>query len=285
MGVAGLISSMTGFGRQRFEVQGTLLIAEVKSLNHRNLDIHCRLPEAFSALEIPLRNLVKKYISRGRVDIRIFIEQGHMGTIQLNEPVYKSYLEILTAISPAGTTFDPVALLTLPNIISSVTSEPEEDSFWPPIEKALAQLRADRQREGALLWQDILEKINSINVLVTELESLASLQQQEVGARFRQRLEALGDVDDSRILAEIALLADKSDINEELVRLKAHLAAFEKCGSLQEPVGRRLEFIGQEMLREINTVGAKSAIYPVSEIALEIKAQLEKIREQLQNIE
>jgi len=280
-----LISSMTGFGRQRFEVQGTLLIAEVKSLNHRNLDIHCRLPEAFSALEIPLRNLVKKYISRGRVDIRIFIEQGHMGTIQLNEPVYKSYLEILTAISPAGTTFDPVALLTLPNIISSVTSEPEEDSFWPPIEKALAQLRADRQREGALLWQDILEKINSINVLVTELESLASLQQQEVGARFRQRLEALGDVDDSRILAEIALLADKSDINEELVRLKAHLAAFEKCGSLQEPVGRRLEFIGQEMLREINTVGAKSAIYPVSEIALEIKAQLEKIREQLQNIE
>lgn len=280
-----MISSMTGFGRQRFEVQGTLLIAEVKSLNHRNLDIHCRLPEVFSALEIPLRNLVKKYISRGRVDIRIFIEQGHMGTIQLNEPVYKSYLEILTAISPAGTTFDPVALLTLPNIISSVTSEPEEDSFWPPIEKALAQLRADRQREGALLWQDILEKINSINVLVTELESLASLQQQEVGARFRQRLEALGDVDDSRILAEIALLADKSDINEELVRLKAHLAAFEKCGSLQEPVGRRLEFIGQEMLREINTVGAKSAIYPVSEIALEIKAQLEKIREQLQNIE
>lgn len=280
-----MISSMTGFGRQRFEVQGTLLIAEVKSLNHRNLDIHCRLPEAFSALEIPLRNLVKKYISRGRVDIRIFIEQGHMGTIQLNEPVYKSYLEILTAISPAGTTFDPVALLTLPNIISSVTSEPEEDSFWPPIEKALAQLRADRQREGALLWQDILEKINSINVLVTELESLASLQQQEVGARFRQRLEALGDVDDSRILAEIALLADKSDINEELVRLKAHLAAFEKCGSLQEPVGRRLEFIGQEMLREINTVGAKSAIYPVSEIALEIKAELEKIREQLQNIE
>jgi uncharacterized protein (TIGR00255 family) len=280
-----LISSMTGFGRQRFEVQGTLLIAEVKSLNHKNLDIHCRLPEAFSALEIPLRNLVKKYISRGRVDIKIFIEQGHMGTIQLNEPVYKAYLEILSAISPADTTFDTVALLALPNIISSVTSEPEEESFWPPIEKALAQLQEDRLREGALLWQDILEKVNSINTLVTELESLASVQQQEVGARFRQRLEALGDVDDTRILAEIALLVDKSDINEELVRLKAHLAAFEKCGMLQEPVGRRLEFIGQEMLREINTIGAKSAIYPVSEIALEIKAELEKIREQLQNIE
>ena len=274
---------MTGFGRQRFEVQGTLLIAS-EVLNHENLDIHCRLPEAFSALEIPLRNLVKKYISRGRVDIKIFIEQGHMGTIQLNEPVYKAYLEILSAISPADTTFDTVALLALPNIISSVTSEPEEESFWPPIEKALAQLQEDRLREGALLWQDILEKVNSINTLVTELESLASVQQQEVGARFRQRLEALGDVDDSRILAEIALLADKSDINEELVRLKAHLAAFE-VRMLQEPVGRRLEFIGQEMLREINTIGAKSAIFPVSEIALEIKAQLEKIREQLQNIE
>lgn len=280
-----MICSMTGFGRQRFEVQGTLLIAEVKSLNHKNLDIHCRLPEAFSALEIPLRNMVKKYISRGRVDIRIFIEQGHMGKIQLNEAVYKSYLDILSAISPAGTSFDPVALLNLPNILSSITSEPEEESFWPPIENALSQLREDRLREGGLLWQDILEKVHCIKALAAKLESLAAAQQQEVGARFRQRMEALGDVDDGRILAEIALLVDKSDINEELVRLKAHLAAFESCGSLQEPVGRRLEFIGQEMLREINTIGAKSAIYPVSEIALEVKTQLEKIREQLQNIE
>lgn len=276
---------MTGFGRQRFEVKGTLLTAEVKTLNHKNLDIHCRLPEAFSALEIPLRGLVKKYVSRGRVDIRIFIEQGHMGTIQLNEPVYKAYLDILSEIAPAGVSIDPVALLTLPNILTSVSADPEEESFWPPLEKALEQLREDRLREGALLWQDMLEKIHRINDLVVELELLASNQQQEVGTRLRQRLEDLGDIDDGRILTEIALLVDKSDINEELVRLKAHLAAFEKCGTKQEPVGRRLEFIGQEMLREINTIGAKSAIYPVSEIALEIKAQLDQVREQLQNIE
>ncbi len=280
-----MICSMTGFGRQRIEVKGGLLTVEIKTLNHKNLDVHCRLPESFSALEIPLRNLVKRYVSRGRVDIRIFIEQGHMGTIELNKPVYDSYLKILSAISPSGSSIDPVALLTLPNILSSISSDPEEDAFWPPMEKALEQLREDRLREGTVLWQDILEKIHSINGLIIELESLALAQKEEVGTRLRNRLEILGDIDDNRILTEIALLLDKSDINEELVRMKAHLAAFEKCESIEEPVGRRLEFIGQEMLREINTIGAKSAIYSVSEIALEIKTQLEKIREQLQNIE
>ncbi|HCX77864.1 MAG TPA: YicC family protein [Firmicutes bacterium] len=286
MGVAVLIYSMTGFGRQRFEVNGTILTAEIKTLNHKTLDIHCRLPESFSALEIPLRGLVKKYVSRGRADVRISLEQGNMGIIELNQPVYDSYLKILSAISPAGSaSIDPVALLTLPNILISINPDPEEDSFWPPLERALQQLKEDRMREGALLWQDILEKVSSIKDLVTELEALAIRQQQEVGDKFRQRLAQLGDIDDSRILTEIALLVDKSDINEELVRLQAHLAEFTKCGSRQEPVGRRLEFLGQEMLRETNTIGAKSAIYDVSKIAVDIKSQLEKIREQVQNIE
>lgn len=281
-----MICSMTGFGRQRFEVNGTFLTAEIKTLNHKTLDIHCRLPESFSALEIPLRSLVKKYVSRGRVDIKISLEQGNMGIIELNQPVYKSYLKILSDISPAGpAAFDPVALLSLPNILVSINPDPEEESFWPPLEKALQQLREDRVREGALLWQDILEKVSSILDLVAELEAMAIRQQQEVGAKFHQRLALLGDIDDSRILTEIALLVEKSDINEELVRLKAHLAEFAKCGSKQEPVGRRLEFLGQEMLRETNTIGAKSALYEVSKIAVDIKSQLEKIREQVQNIE
>lgn len=281
-----MICSMTGFGRQRFELNGTLLTAEIKTLNHKTLDIHCRLPESFSALEIPLRSLVKKYVSRGRVDVKISLEQGNMGIIELNQPIYKSYLKILSDIAPAGSAaIDPVALLTLPNILISINPDPEEDSFWPPLEKALQQLRDDRMREGALLWQDILEKISSIKDLVTELEALAIQQKQEVGLKFRQRLAQLGDIDDSRILTEIALLIDKSDINEELVRLQAHLAEFANCGSRQEPVGRRLEFLGQEMLRETNTIGAKSAIYEVSRVAVDIKTQLEKIREQVQNIE
>lgn len=282
-----MICSMTGYGRQRFEINGTILTAEIKTLNHKTLDIHCRLPESFSALEIPLRNLVKKYVNRGRVDVKISMERGNLGIIELNEPVYNSYLKIISAISPTGSAaIDPVALLTLPNMLISLSPDPDEESVWPSLEQALRQLKADRMREGALLWQDILEKIHSLQRLVVELESLAQRQKEEIGDKFRQRLAKLDDhIDDTRIMTEIALLVDKSDINEELVRLKAHLHEFSQCGSRAEPIGRRLEFLGQEMLRETNTIAAKSAIYDVSKVAVEIKSELEKIREQVQNIE
>lgn len=282
-----MICSMTGYGRQRFEVNGTVLTAEIKTLNHKTLDIHCRLPESFSALEIPLRNLVKKYVNRGRVDVKISMECGNLGIIELNEPVYNSYLKIISAISPTGSAaIDPVALLTLPNMLISLSPDPDEESVWPSLEQALRQLKSDRMREGALLWQDILEKIHSVQGLVAELESLAQRQQEEIGEKFRQRLARLdAHIDDTRIMTEIALLIDKSDVNEELVRLKAHLHEFDQCGTRTEPIGRRLEFLGQEMLRETNTIAAKSAIYEISKVAVEIKSQLEKIREQVQNIE
>ena len=279
-----MIYSMTGFARQHFEVNGTSLTAEIKTLNHRSLDIHCRLPEPFTALEVPLRRFVKKHISRGRVEIRLSLERGNPGIIELNQPVYQAYRNILSTISPDAS-FDAVALLSLPGILLYSDTDLEEQSFWPPLEKALEHLRQDRQREGVLLWEDILEKIKNIEELVATLEMKALEQQREVGTRFRQRLAELNSLEDSRIMTEVALLVEKSDINEELVRLQAHLSEFAKGDSWHGPVGRRLEFLGQEMLREANTIGAKSAIYEISKIAVDIKSQLEKIREQVQNIE
>jgi len=282
---------MTGFGRKRFSNNGVLFTAEIRTLNHKHLDIHCKLPESLAALEMPLRNLIKKHIIRGRVDLRVSMEyDGDSGTLELNRPVYKAYCQIISDIANdfSANSIDPVALLSLPNLLHSINPDPDTvaDSFWPPIELVLAQLNQDRKREGALLWQDIMEKVTSIEEMVTQLKSLALQQQQEVGDRFRQRLTKMDEnLDDDRILTEIALLIDKSDINEELVRLQAHLKEFVISGSKGESIGRRLEFLGQELLREVNTVAAKSAIYPISKIAVEIKTELEKIREQVLNIE
>lgn len=286
-----MVSSMTGFSRSAFSVDGLVYTAEIRTLNHKTLDIHCKLPERLAALEMPVRALLNKYISRGRVDVRISVEYGSdSGILQLNEPVYQAYCKIIADLAQEHkiNSLDPVALLALPNILLSINPDPDHvaEFFQAPLEEALLQLSQDRRREGVLLWQDIQEKLNKIQGLIAQLKSLALQQVQEVGDRFRQRLAKLDEnIDDNRLLTEIAILVDKSDINEELVRLQAHIGEFSKCGSLHEPVGRRLEFLGQEMLREVNTVGAKSAIYEVSKAVVDIKTELEKIREQVQNIE
>lgn len=286
-----VVASMTGFSRKRFSIEGIVYTAEIRTLNHKTLDIHCRLPEGLGALEMPLRTLIKQHISRGRVDVRIAMEySSESDVIELNEPVYRGYCRLVGVIAQEykSVPIDPVAMLSLPNILSSTNPDPDilADSFWPPLEEALLVLKQDREREGQLLWQDIEERLAQIDALVIDLHGLAAEQQAEIGERFRQRLARLdGNIDESRIMTELAILVDKSEINEELVRLKAHLGECRKTGTDPNPIGRRLEFLGQEMLRETNTIAAKSAIYQVSKLAVDIKTELEKIREQVQNIE
>lgn len=281
-----MVCSMTGFAGKRLALVDGVLAVEIKTLNHRALDIHCRLPDSLFCLEIPLRRLVKTYLNRGRVDVKVVFESGGAHKVELNKPVYDSYIDILSALpAPSSKTYDSVALLGLPGILAVPETVFDEEAFWPLLEEVLTEVVADRRREGAVLWRDLTSKTKSVIELVGELEHLAQEQQRAVGEKFQQRLAQLGGVDDNRIIAEAALLADKSDINEELVRLKAHLQEFQSCCQRSEPIGRRLEFLGQEMLREANTIGAKSAVYTVSKLAVEIKSQLEKVREQLQNIE
>ncbi len=264
---------MTGFSRQRFSLEGAAFTTEIRTLNHKYLDIHCKLPETLTILEVPLRNMLKKYISRGRVDVRITREQeGEGGGLALNEPVYRTYCRIIADIGGrhALGPLDPVALLTLPNILQGeeVASEDIVEPFLSGFAQSLQGLQQDRRREGGVLWQDMVEKLDRIRELVTELEALAPEQQQEVGQRFRQRLARLDESpEDSRIITEVAILIDKSDINEELVRLKAHLQEFIATGAKGE------------------AIAAKSAVYQVSKLAVDIKTELEKVREQVQNIE
>lgn len=286
-----LVASMTGFVCQGFTLDGIAYTTEIRTLNHKYLDIHCKLPDVLAALEMPVRDLLKRYINRGRVDLRVSMEyEGEGGVLTLNESVYKAYCQIFAGIADEHelAPLDPVTLLNLPNILQGANQDLESvvKPFLSQLELSLQELQRDRRREGTLLWQDIMQKLDQIGELELELETLAVEQQEEVGRRFHQRLAHLdeGQVD-SRLMTEIAILIDKSDINEELVRLKAHLHEFIDSGSKGGVIGRRLEFLGQEMLRETNTVAAKSAIYQVSKLAVDIKTELEKVREQIQNIE
>lgn len=288
-----MVVSMTGFTSARFAVNDHNYLAEIRTLNHRFLDIHIRLPEGLSSLEMPVRNLVKQHIARGRVDVRIGVEHlGEVAQVRVNTALCRSYVDAIRQLAEqcgVENNIDPVRLLMLPGALDSCREEmgpAEQKVFLDRLHSALDDLTACRRHEGQALGKDIKANIESVSQLVAELRQLVPRQQQAVGQRFRERLSRLDDtLDDSRVVTEIAILVDKSDINEELVRLEAHIEEFSASAKAAGTVGRRLEFIAQEMLREVNTIAAKSAIYPVSQTAVNIKSELEKIREQIQNIE
>lgn len=288
-----MVVSMTGFTSTRFSVLNQPYLAEIRTLNHRFLDIHIRLPEGLAGLEMPLRKLVKQHLARGRVDIRIGAELGaDASPVRLNTALCRGYIKAIGQLAEEcglDDKIDPVRLLSLPGILDGGRESLEQEdvkSFLEPLSQALADLAACRSQEGQALWKDIRGNLQSIQGITQELEQLVPGQEQAVGERFRERLKRLDDnIDDERLLTEIAILVDKSDINEELVRLQAHIDEFLASASAAGAVGRRLDFITQEMLREVNTIAAKSAVYPISQAAVNIKCELEKIREQIQNIE
>lgn len=285
-----MIASMTGFKSGTVKAGDSLYLVDIRTLNHRFLDIHCRMPENLFHLEMPVRNLIKKHLKRGRVDIRVQPERLEgKGNIRLNQDVYQDYMTILDTIMAERKleSFDPVRLLTLPDMIGAgAQREADADQFCQGVEVLVQSLVADRLREGEYLWQDLLNTLANIETMTGELANLASVQKDTVAQRFRERIVRLDEqIDDVRVLTEIALLIDKSDINEELVRLREHIREFGAVQQTNEPKGRKLEFLGQEMLREVNTIASKSALYPISNLAVNIKSELEKIREQVQNIE
>ncbi len=288
-----MVASMTGFVTGGIETDKLQLKVEVRTLNHRFLDVHLRLPEGLAAVEMPLRNLVKKHISRGRVDIRLGSEPGaELPPPAVNLGLYRHYAGLLRHEKDTGSVdghLDPVAIMTLPGVIDNnqtAAGEIDIDNFLAQLDEILSRLEEERKREGQAMWQDISSALSEIKGYAAELRNLAEEQQQAIASRFNERMSRFAETpDDSRLAAEIALLVDKAGFNEELVRLESHMHDFSACGKAEGPVGRRLEFICQEMLREVNTIAAKGAIFSVSQAAVNIKSELEKIRELIQNIE
>ncbi len=292
-----MISSMTGFGRSEAEYDGRRYTAEVKTVNHRFLDVSIKMPRVLSKFESRVRNLLKEYLERGKVDVFITFYNASPDTacIHYNKGIASEYLKYLKEMSADFGLDDDVRVSTLsrfPDVFTTAEEELDEDLIWkefePVLKQALKETAASRAKEGEELKKDLLVKLESVRKGVQVIEEHSP----EIIENYRQKItekvkEMLGtpSFDENRILTEVTIFADKVCVDEEMTRLKSHLTAMgdelEKGGA----VGRKLDFIAQEMNREANTTLSKANDISISDAAIEIKTGIEKIREQVQNIE
>ncbi len=294
-----MVNSMTGFGRAELSNEKYRMLVEIKAVNHRYLDMSIKLPKKFCLFESRVRNLMKEYASRGKLDIFISYEDysGEQLTLQYNRRLAQEYMEYFRQISEEFQIENDIRvshLARLPEVFTMEQAEEDEEQLWQLLEEALRQaareFAAQRSREGERLKADLLEKLSGMEKLVSFVEARSP----EIVTEYRERLEArirelLADasVDENRLLTEAAVFADKTCVDEETVRLRSHITgmweALEAASS--ESVGRKLDFLAQEMNREANTILSKCSDREVSATAIQLKTEIEKIREQVQNIE
>lgn len=297
-GGVNLIKSMTSFGRAQSEEGKDLSFSiEMKSVNHRYLDINIRMPRMMLALEEKIRNILSKKLNRGKVDVFINYKNygNSVGKANLNMKLAKDYYECLKQIQRELTIIDDISttkIARLPDVIT--LDEPEENldnifsEISPLIESALSLMEEMRGREGEKLKLDILSKVQIIESYVEEIEKVADNIPRSYKKKLEERLNELltgVGIDESRVALEVAILSDKASVDEELTRLRSHLSQMKSTLDLDEPVGRKLDFIIQEMNREANTIASKSVDISMTNTVIEVKNTIEKIREQVQNIE
>lgn len=293
-----MIKSMTSFGRAQNEDElNSCFSIEMKSVNHRYLDINIRMPRNMLSLEEKIRNIISKRLNRGKVDVFINYKNYGNGTgkINLNMNLAKEYYECLRQIQNELNIIDDISVSKIAKFPEVITlEEPQEDldiifnKISPLIESALNLMEEMRIREGEKLKDDILLKVNTIEGLVEEIEKVADNVPKAYKKKLEERLGELlsgVDLDESRIALEVAVLADKAAIDEEITRLRSHLSQMKSTLDLNESVGRKLDFIIQEMNREANTIASKSTDISMTNKIIEVKNIIEKIREQVQNIE
>ncbi len=291
-----MLKSMTGFGRSERLIDGYLIKVQLKSVNHRYSDFTIKLPRYYSFLEDKIRNAALLGISRGKVEIIVNIEQKESDDreITLNRPVAEGYIKALLELSELGVNNDlsVSSMSRLPDIFNVEYKEIDEEMITSMVldvfDDALSAFNAMRTDEGERLGVSLKEHLKS---LLSEADIIENLSPKCV-AEYRERLkckieEVIADkmIDESRIITEAAIFADKIAVDEELVRLRSHVTAFEKTMKANEPVGKKLDFIVQEMNREANTTGSKCNNAEITSHVVEMKSVIEKIREQIQNIE
>ena len=298
-----MIRSMTGFGRASFEAGGLHFDVEVRCLNSRHIDLSVRLPKALSAFEAEVRALVQKTFARGKTDLSVALPPGAAPPprLELDLDVADRYVEAARRLSERhGLSADLGAaeLLALPSVARLVESELPVEALHAgllrAVREALASAAAMRATEGKALERELRGRLDRVVALSGSLEERAGLVQASVRERLRKRAEQLrvetGVEVEARIAHEIVLAADRLDVTEEIVRLRSHVEQFRTIldggerGS-EEPAGRRLEFLLQELSREANTVGSKGSDAPVAHLVVELKTELERVREQVLNVE
>jgi uncharacterized protein (TIGR00255 family) len=291
-----MLISMTGFGTGEATSGGSTVSVEVRSVNHRFLDLAFKLPRALQNREQDIKELVRARLARGRVSITMSVESATAGrAVTINEPALEQYLQQLRDFAKRHGLDDRVsldALMQLPEVVTVKESDPDEDELWPLVEEslnnALEACTRMRLEEGRALEKDLSERMALIGRTVETIESMAPAVAKKQIETLRKRVAQLaGDikVSEDRIAAEIVMLGDRTDITEELTRLKSHLAQFNKTLTDGGEVSKKMTYLLQEMHREATTIGSKAADSEVIQHVVVLKEETEKLREQVQNLE
>jgi uncharacterized protein (TIGR00255 family) len=294
-----MVYSMTGYGRGEHESCGMKFSVEAKSVNHRYCDIAVKLPRTMSYLESRLKQLAMKYVSRGKMDI--YVSYDEFGTnstdIRVDDVLADAYYQALNHLNNRFVFTEGISLASfsqMPGILTAEKNEVDEEVLWEILciaaEAAFKSLKLMRESEGSKLKSDILDKLSAIKGALVSIEARAPLVVVEYRAKLMARIkELIGQqeipLDEGRLVTEVAIFADRSGVDEEIVRLKCHIDQVGKCLALAGPIGRKLDFIVQEMNRESNTIGSKSNDIEINMHVVELTSEIEKIREQVQNIE
>jgi len=293
-----MLKSMTGFSRYENQNEDLTCKVEIRSVNNRFIDVNTRLPKSLAPLELPLKKMVKSKCARGSFDIIIVIEKNGDSETNLevapNLPLATEYLNAFKNIQEGlglKGEIDINTILSQRDVVKPELKKIEhsaEEIVLQTVDKTLTDLVKMREEEGGNLEKDILNQISSIKELGKLISTKQSITVQEFQDKLKEKIQTLTtgiEIDPARIAQESALLADRCDVTEELVRLESHLDQFNKLVASHEPQGRKLEFLTQEINREVNTIGSKTIDLEVSKAVIEMKSCLEKIREQLANIE
>jgi uncharacterized protein (TIGR00255 family) len=293
-----MTDSMTGFGRGTAQVSGAIATVELRSVNNRFCDVTVRLPRNLNEYEPEIQRIVKDTLARGRITVTVQVEQqaDAQAPMQVNASLAQGYKHLLESLRDTCGLEEPVQLehlLRFTDIFAQVEETPEQVAeAWKAVQGALAEalhaMQAMRRREGEALAADLRLRLDIIEERLNTVETFSPERVEQARQKLHDRLgELVGDerVDPDRLEVEIALLADKLDVTEECVRLRAHLPVFRDALVSDEPVGRKLNFLSQEINREINTIGSKANDATIAHLVVEMKEELEKIREQVENIQ
>ncbi len=294
-----MIKSMTGFGRCETEINGREIIVEIKGVNHRYFEFSARTPRGYNFLDDKLKSFVNSYVARGKIDVYVSVGQSDQtpSEVTVNHQLVSGYLGAMKEISETYGVENDVTVVSLarfPDVFTVHKAAEDEEQITADVlsatKTALDSFIAMRETEGEKLKADILSRADTILGIVEKIEERSpqtvAEYEQRLLEKIRQTLDSFSvEIDEQRILTEVAVFSDKVAVAEETVRLRSHLDQLKKVMELDEPVGRKIDFIIQEMNREANTIGSKVQDSTLAHMVVEIKSEIEKIREQVQNIE
>lgn len=298
-----MLKSMTGYGRAQKILSGRDILVEIRSVNHRYYEYSSRIPRAYGYIDEKLKALLKTGISRGKVEVSVNISniEGRDTEIAVNRGVAEGYVNALRKLNQEmGTDGNPwleddlklSKLIKLPDVFNIQKTPDNEEEVWNDVrtvaEEALERFVTMRRTEGEKLKADVSEKADGILEMVAKVEELSPVTVENYRNRLYQKLTEVlegKDIDQQRILTEAAIFSEKIAVDEETVRLRSHIAQLKDMLCSEESIGRKLDFIVQEMNREVNTIGSKAQDLNITKIVVDMKGEIEKIREQIQNIE